>query len=280
MNRYPGRYTLVLALLPLFAAPAHAGDIGRSLRAGETSIDEEDNYLELGVSVIAADGLRFKGDLRSDARITPAINARYQWHGVFAEVFAEARAGWSLGYNAYSDEDLSVDFTVGSRYADIGPGISDELGGIETRDRDLSAGVRVSGYVSDYLWQLQAWGDVSDVHGGVGASALIGRHWQVRNWNLHALVGAGYRSAATLDYYYGVTPQEAAASHGYLTAYDAQGGLSYSAEVGATYPLSESWVVRTTARYGHTTGEVAQSPLFECAKRNSAALIFNVSYVF
>lgn len=276
------RLAAALALLPLFSATAHAVDIGRTLRSGQETL-QEDNYAELGISVIAADGLRFKGDQRSasnDVRVAPAFNARYQWRGLFAEAHVETRAGWTLGYNAYNSDTLSLDFIIGSRYAGISPDISDELGAIEPREGDVAGGFRLSGYAADYLWQLQGWSDVSDTHGGHGASALVGRNWQVRNWNFHALAGIGYASAGVLDYYYGVTPGEAAVSNGNLTAYDAGSGVSYSAEAGVTYPLTRSWIVRTTARYGRVTGEVAQSTLFDSAKRDNTALIVNVSYVF
>ncbi len=275
------RFIATLALLPLFAGVAEANDVSRSLRSGQDYSEEDDSYLELGLSVISQDGLRLKGDQRSfndDVRITPAINARYQWRGWFVETQLETSAALTLGYSAYSSRDLSLDFILGPRHGSLDSDVSDELAGIDERYGDITAGMRVSGYVSDYLWQVQAWSDIGDTHDGFGGSALVGRNWQLRNWNLHALVGASYSSADTLDYYYGVTPAEA--SRGALSAYSAGAGVTYSAEVGLTYPLSESWIVRSTVRYGRVSDAIADSPLFEQPEKDVSAAIFNLSYVF
>ena len=152
-----------------------------------------------------------------------------------------------------------------------------EFGDVRSRS-DLAATARASGYVGNYLWQVQGWRDVIGRHAGFGASALFGRHWQLRNWNLHAMAGAAYTSADANDYYYGVTGQQSAQTG--LAEFESGGGLRYSAEVGVTYPLGRKWVMRSTLRATRLPGEVADSSRLDDHDPDTLGWMTSVSYVF
>lgn len=265
-----------LILCALFGSSAPAAEIGRGLRDTDSVSDPQANYFEVGIGLSSYDGPQIRGQEKNDLRVVPIINGRYQWHGVFVENFAEASDGLVLGYNAYNADAWSLDLMLTSKHSGVDAD-NNELEGIRPR-RDIVAGARLSGYAGDYLWQLQGWHDVSQRHDGFGASALVGRSWQLKNWNLHAVTGAGYRSSKVLDYYYGVSSDQALVSG--IGEYSVGGGVQYSAEVGLTYPVSERWVFRSTARYTLLPGGLADSPLLDSNERGAVSLLSSITYVF
>ena len=275
----PKHSCLLVAVALLCAAQrAGAADISRGLRGADAT---SQNYLELGIGLAASNAPRLRGDQRSisdDVRLVPLINGRYAWRGWFVENFAESRQGLTFGYALVESDDWALDLTLNRRHRPIGPEISAELAGIKPRKGDTVLGARASGYIADYLWQLQVGGDIGDAHRGIGASALLGRQWQWRNWNLHALAGVSYSSARTNDYYFGIDSIEAQRSG--LPAYRAGAAFGASAEAGLTYALSESWVFRATARLGGRPSAVADSPLFEQRSRHAVGGLLSLTFVF
>ena len=120
--------------------------------------------------------------------------------------------------------------------------------------------------------------DVGGIHDGFGASAQLGRSWQFGNWNLHALAGVNHSSARVLDYYYGVTAQQSAATG--LATYRAGSGLSVAAEVGASYPLARNWVLRSALRANRAASSVSDSSRWREPKNLRTSALLSISHVF
>lgn len=265
----------LLLVAALMAGPVAAEDIGRELRRGEST---EGNYLELGLGLLSVDGAKRHGMALRDQRqsLMAIINGRFQWKGMFIENHAEDSNGWVLGYSVVEQPDWSLDLLLTSKHFRTrheGPSWS----ALDTR-ADRVAGLRLSGNANDYVWQVNAWKDVSGRHKGAGASVQLGRAWQLGNWNLHALAGVNYSGAKVLDYYYGVSAQQSAATG--LAAYSAKAGLSTAAELGASYPLARDWVLRSTLRVGRMADSVADSTRWREKQSHSSSLMLGISHVF
>ena len=111
---------------------------------------------------------------------------------------------------------------------------------------------------------------------GQYASARVGRSWQYRNWNFHAMAGIEYLDSELSLRTFGVTAAEARRS--YFPQYDPGATGQIETEIGVTYPMSERWVFRATARHRFMADAVSESPLFDNSSQSS--LMFSVSCVF
>ncbi len=73
--------------------------------------------------------------------------------------------------------------------------------------------------------------------------------------------------------YFGISPDEAAASNGAFDAYDANGGVvSAGVELGARYDLSGPWGVVGAVTYDRLIGDAADSPIVERGDRDQYGL--------
>jgi outer membrane scaffolding protein for murein synthesis (MipA/OmpV family) len=144
-------------------------------------------------------------------------------------------------------------------------------------------GGRLTGYFDNNIIQFAINQDATGDHNGTTLSALIGRSWQIRNWNFHGIIGAEYASAKINDYYVGVT-EARSASHllnGFeVEVYDADASVSLSTEIGVTYPISEDWVFRATARAATIADEITDSPYYRNKESVATSFRTSLSYVF
>lgn len=260
---------LATALQLVSSTTTAATDIGRDIR-GEATL-EDGGYLELSLGTVTYDSALIGA--RNKDIVSFFINGRYQWNGMFIEAFSEGRIGTNLGYNFWNPGDWSLDAILSRKGQAFDFVKSDELKGLQASDRgaDYLPGVRATRYIDDYSLQLTALGKSNRHY----LSTFVGRHWQTRNWNLHTLLGAEYNSAAIVDRYYGVNEGEASEL---FSAYSAGAGTTLSMEVGVTYPISEDWVFRSTAKYLKLPDSVADSPITD--QDSESMLSVNLSYIF
>ena len=258
-----------------FSNTGFASDITRKLRdsAGEHAITED--YFELGLGAAAGLAPSLTDDDDRWASGYAVINGSYTWNNLFVEMYGESGEGLLLGYNAYESEDWSLDLVIGPKFRGLD---SDKFNELDDRHISAMFGGRLTGYVGENVLQFTLKHDVSGNSKGLLASALVGRNWQVRNWNFHGLVGVQFFDSNINDYYYGVS--EAEASRTPFTEYHPGSNFNFTAEVGVTYPLSENWVFRSTARFSTVSDADMDSPLFETTRSTSSSLSTSVSYVF
>lgn len=263
-----------------------ASDIAHEVRNSGSSVGIS-SYFELGAEAYIFTEYKAPEDpgdeLNSDAGASVFIGGAYYKRGFFLEAAYGTFDGINLGYNLWRSDDWSVDLLAASVRGgltadnDIEITDSDKVRDRKLLDRDSiysGAGVRVTGYLGDYIMQYRL---VSDTHGGNGitSSVRLGRHWQYRNWNFHGIAGVEYSSADTNNYLWGVTAAEATQR---FSEYQAGASISPHAELGLAYPMSENWVFRSFARYQYLPSEVQDSPLVE--KDYVATLSASVIYVF
>jgi outer membrane scaffolding protein for murein synthesis (MipA/OmpV family) len=273
-SNYLGLFAL--AVLQFSTPVVIAADIARDVRIAEKTPDFSDGgFFEIGAGLEWSDTpVRGEDD---DVGIEIVLGGRYQWRGLFFESIYDASSILSLGYNAWNNDQWSLDI-IGST-VNGGGHISDdneELKGLTEKDLDFLVGGRATGYFGQSIVQFLLLSDVSDRHDGMIASVEGGRSWQVRNWNYHTLLGLRYNSKEVSNYYLGITPEEASATS--LPAYKAGAGAILTAEIGATYPMSDHWVFRGTASVEHLTKNLNDSPIIK--QENWPSLSATFSYVF
>ena len=266
--------SLSLAAL-LFSGASFANDITQNVRNNTQQAGSSENYFEIGLMHIVVDEPTFVDNKSgSNTNISLLLNGSYSWNNLFIENYSESDHGVVVGYNAFNNGNWSFDLMVTTdllktNFENIGRYL-DAL--------DLTVGGRLSGSWGNNILQFAVNQDATGDHNGTTASVLLGRSWQVRNWNFHGIIGAEYASAKVNDYYAGVS--EETASRTSLDVYEAGGSLNFSSEVGVTYPITEDWVFRATARVATRPDEIIDSPRFPRLDSVATSLRTSLSYVF
>ncbi|WOH36442.1 MipA/OmpV family protein [Thalassotalea fonticola] len=260
-----------------FSSTSFANDISQNLRNNTQAVVSTENYFEIGLMHIVRDEATFRdsGGKSSNSSTDLIINGNYAWNNLFIENYSESGHGIVFGYNAFNNDHWSFDLMATTDWAES----SFESNGRYSDDKsEFMVGGRLSGYWGNNIVQFSLNQDASGDHDGTTASALIGRSWQYRNWNFHGIIGAEYVSAKLNDYYVGVSAETAATTS--LDDYEADASVNFSTEIGVTYPITEDWVFRATARAVTRSDEITDSPKF--SKLDSVATSFrtSLSYVF
>jgi len=270
----------------IFSSFSFATDITHSVRSGNEQTDSTENYLEIGVLYAVGSGPSFGDDGNwSDSSLI--INGSYNWNGLFIENYSESGHGLIAGYNAFNNDNWSLDLTITTDWGQKNFDNNGRYPSLNNEDYNdpLTVGGRLTGYLGNNVVQFAINQDATGDHNGTTASALIGRSWQVRNWNFHGIVGVEYASAKLNNFYVGVSEARATSSRfdfieGGASAYDAGASVSFSTELGVTYPITEDWVFRATGRVATISDEITDSPYY--VNKDSVATSFrtSLSYVF
>lgn len=269
-----------------FSSASFANDITHSVRSDTEQTDNTENYFEIGVMYAAGSGPSFGDDGNwNDSSLI--INGSYNWNGLFLENYSESGHGLVVGYNAFNNDNWSFDLTITTDWGQKNFDNNGRYPSLNNEDYNdpLTIGGRLTGYLGNNVVQFAINQDATGDHSGTTASALIGKNWQVRNWNFHGIVGVEYASAKLNDFYVGVSEARAASPRfdfidGEVSAYNAGASVSFSTELGVTYPITEDWVFRATARVATISDEIADSPYY--VNKDSVATSFrtSLSYVF
>lgn len=268
------RLLLTLTAVMLFTGNANAADITKEIREGSKQPENNNGgYFEFGVSLnlLANEDKAF---IRAGALLSGA----YRYNRFFFEALTPGVSlpngpisGVTAGINLWQDQRWSVDFLGINTFGGNGGGpFDDDTENSPEPERDKSllerssfyngAGIRVTGYFGNSIFQYRL---VTDTHGGNGiiSSARLGYSHQLKNWNLHGILSANHASRETAQYWNGVTAEEATARY---PAYDInQSVFNLTTEIGATYPLRENVVFRSTAAYTQRDEKVSNSPLVD-----------------
>lgn len=260
-----------------FSTASFANDIAHIIRNSTEENLITENYFELGLGLVVGIAPSLDDDDDdSFAEVSLLINGSYSWNGLFIENYSESSDDLLLGYHAYESENWSFDFVVGPNYCCSKS--DDKFKELDERNPSLLFGGRLTGYIGGNVVQLSLKHDIGGNSHGTSASALVGRNWQVRNWNFHGLVGLYFYDSRLNDYYLGVNEDEALRSQ--FTEYNPGASINFTAEAGVTYPITEDWVFRSTAKFGTIPDAHMDSPLFETTRSTAMSLSTSISYVF
>lgn len=271
------KLSLIAILSVAFSSLTYSADIARTLRTNAEKNSPPENFFEIGVNAGVGIGSSLTEKDGKGAGIGIHSSGSYNWNNFFIDVGMQTSEPVVIGYNAYNSDNWTFDIMLGAGDSGISKDTDDRFIGITKRQSSTMLGGRLTGYVGKNILQVSLKHDVRGKSKGTVASALIGRNWQVGDWNFHGLVGLTLADAKYNDYYLGVSDEDAAQTD--FETYEGKASLHFNTSVGVTYPISESWELRATTYAGSDFGD-NDSPLFSKKRNFYAAVITSITYEF
>ena len=271
------KLSFVAILSVSFSSLTHSADIARELRTNADKNSIPENFFEIGVNAGAGIGSSLTEEDGKETGFSINLSGSYNWNDFFIDIGMETNEPLVIGYNAYKNENWSFDLMIGTTNGGISKDTDDRFIGITKRQSSTMLGGRLTGYFGQNILQVSIKHDARGRSKGTVASALLGRNWQVNDWNIHSLAGLTLVDAKFNDYYLGVSDAEAAQTN--FKAYDGEASVSFNSSVGVTYPISESWEFRTTAHAG-TDFKYNDSPLLSKKRDFYTGISSSIIYEF
>lgn len=267
-----------IILLFLSSTMLHAGDIARDIRKGG-SAPQEGYHLELG---LAAYYLEYPilgvAERAYEPGLGVVIDGRFQWRRLFVEAMTENERGLTFGVSVLQNETWSLDLLASNQHDEVSEDLNDKLDGLADRKADFMLGLRSTLIFENTMAEIEVATDISDTHHGEFFALSLGKFWQIRNLNLHSQIGFRYSSDEITNYYVGIDPDRDAITERFPSYSVDHGTKEYKFEVGATYPINEKWVLRSTVQSFFFSDEVMNSPL--ATNNNFLLLLTSISRVF
>ena len=201
-------------------------------------------YVDVSAISSVGDDYAYATNVDTESEFDVAISYRVQLLGLFMESpgisTRRIQGMYSMpawGVNFYNSEDYSFDLFY--QYSTRG---IEGLEGIQTRNEDERAGLRMTGFYENSQLQMiyspvSRNGEGSD---GIEASISYSYNLQFRNTNFYTNLGMQYRSKEVTPYGVQTWADDS------LSTKD---GISYSAEIGVEYPLTTDWVIGSYVGY-------------------------------
>ncbi len=201
-------------------------------------------YVDVSAVSSAGDDYSFAENVDTESEFDVVISYRVQLLGLFMESpgisTRRIQGMYSMpawGVNFYNSEDYSFDLFY--QYSTRG---IEGLEGIQTRNEDERAGLRMTGFYENSQLQMiyspvSRNGEGSD---GIEASISYSYNLQYRNTNFYTNLGMQYRSKEVTPYGMQTWLEDDLST---------SAGISYSAEVGVEYPLTTDWVIGSYVGY-------------------------------
>ncbi|PKG81073.1 hypothetical protein CXF85_20145 [Colwellia sp. 75C3] len=201
-------------------------------------------YVDVSAVSSAGDDYAFAANVDTESEFDVVMSYRVQLLGLFMESpgisTRRIQGMYSMpawGVNFYNSEDYSFDMFY--QYSTRG---IEGLEGIQTRNEDERAGLRMTGFYENSQLQMiyspvSRNGEGSD---GIEASISYSYNLQYRNTNFYTNLGMQYRSKEVTPYGIQTWVEDDLST---------SAGISYSAEVGVEYPLTTDWVIGSYISY-------------------------------
>lgn len=150
------------------------------------------------------------------------------------------------------------------------------LRGLKERKKSLPFGIGTYQETPVGAFFLNAFYDVNKSHGTL-LEAIYAGEIQSGSVNFYPQIGAEYRSANYVNYYYGITPSESAANRHYHS-YQGKGTTIPLVALQVEIPLSPSWVVNLYGQYKWLGKGITNSPIVD--KKTTQSYFISLAYRF
>jgi MipA family protein len=238
--------------------------LGIVFGSGTLALAEDDS---LAVGLILGTGSSIYKGADTEVDVLPMIS--YRKGGFFID-------GTVVGYSLLQDETFQLD--VFGEYGGDGYKASDSdyLVGMERRKSTIDAGVSGT-YFSDFgMFSLDLATDVSSTHDGQEVTFSYGIPlYESDDMSIMSSVGAIWKSGKKVNYYYGVSADEARSGR---SAYKANSAINGFVGVDFSYHPWEYWELMVSMQGEYLGEEIRNSPLID--KDYQASVMVGLVYHF
>lgn len=153
--------------------------------------------------------------------------------------------------------------------------VIEELVGINSRHYDFDVGVRLTRRFKSAQISFEYLHDVTGSHNGWVINSFLSKIIPWRNWEFRTGVGVSAYSSDFINYYFGISADEATASR---PIYQTDGGTSLVLELHGEYPINQHWVFLGGWLSTWFSEEISNSPIVSQGYQHKAKV--GVRYVF
>ena len=146
---------------------------------------------------------------------------------------------------------------------------------IANRKWAVNGGIRGHYFSTVGEWQLALLQDISNVHKGQLVALQYSRKWLWRDFQMRLRLGTDWKSAALLDYYYGVSERDTTLTEYY---FNGKSGWQTYLSINVLKPINENWSWLAKMSYRRLPNSLTDSPLIE--QNNVSNVFLGVAYRF
>ena len=185
--------------------------------------------------------------------------------------------GIRAGFHLFEKGDLTLDIRARVVFAGLDPEDSPALEGMAERKSSVEGGFALDWKPGKYLLSGTAFTDLLGRSGGQQAGLDLSRTWTFARyrWGLTPSVGVVWQSSDLVDYYFGVSPEEARPGRPPFRGYSA---LNFRASVLAFYRLTTRVNFVGLIRVQRLDNEISSSPIVD--KPRGYFGLLGVNYTF
>jgi outer membrane protein len=185
--------------------------------------------------------------------------------------------GIRAGFHLFEKGDVVFDVRARIVFAGLDPDDSPELDGIIERKSSIEGGFALDWSLGKYLLSATAFTDLLGRSGGQQVGLDFSRAWTFarKRWGLTPSVGVVWQSSDFVDYYVGVTPEEARPGR---PPFQGESAVNFRASVFAYFALPPRVIFVGTVRVQHLDNEISSSPIVDKSRGYSGLL--GVTYRF
>lgn len=236
----------------------------------------EDYKLSLGMGAIDSKS-PYRG-VGNDTSAVPLINFEYK--DFYIKGGDIKNAPISLGYNAYKTDNLLVSTFInpwGGYNMDRNE-MSSDYNDLDKRSYQVEGGIKAQFDTGWNNLKLDWYGLVGEEGGHTGIGLF--RPIPMQNGKLIVIpkVSATFFNGDYLDYYFGVSKDEAARNNGINDEYKANSGMSFGFDLAATYFYSPELSITAFAGIEKLSDEVKDSPIVEEDVISKVGVLLNYSF--
>lgn len=140
------------------------------------------------------------------------------------------------------------------------PQLSLSIEDIASRKWGINGGLRGHYFLSNGEWQLTFQQDISNVHKGQQLGLQYSHKWRWHKFRLSVRIGADWKSARLIDYYYGVSQRDTKFSNLY---FEGKSGWQTYISINIQKPINKNWSWLTKIGYRRLPDSLINSPLIE-----------------
>jgi len=235
-----------VARIPIVDAPAGTPSLGAGFRLGSSPyVGEADE---------------------NSADLVPL----YLYEGKY--VFAHGTSG---GVHIFRNELFSFDALLQYRFQRLDPGDVPERAGLREREQTLDGGVQ-AGLNTRWGTLSANWlTDTMDRHGGQEVNLSYRYNFDFAHWSISPFLNWSWQDADLVNYYFGVSPEEATADR---PAYSPGSAKGFGFGLNASYRLADNILVFGNIGFQGLDSPARNSPIVEESSISTAFL--GASYLF